>query len=56
MFSAYVPNGFGATNVLAKLHYYESAPGQKHKSFLRLTAEQRERELRAAVLVSEHSL
>lgn len=57
MFSASIPNGFEATNVviLVKLHYYESALGQKHKSFLRLTTEQRERALRA-VLVSEHSL
>lgn len=57
MFSASIPNGFEATNVviLVKLHYYESALGQKHKSFLRRTTEQRERALRA-VLVSEHSL
>lgn len=36
MFSASIPNGFEATNVviLVKLHYYESALGQKHKSFL----------------------
>lgn len=30
MFSASIPNGFEATNViLVKLHYYESALGQK---------------------------